>query len=135
MSTLSGVELSFSLDILWRCKGELERAKYPLFLDELIIIIKKLSKLHNLVREKNGEGLIKRKIVVEPNIGKWTTNLPDLKYINILLKKVTIKLATQRAGKNFNKIIENISDLVQKLYDEYEKSIFFINHFDQNKED
>jgi hypothetical protein len=43
MSKLRGVELSFSLDVLWSCKEELEKAKYPLFLDELILIIKKLA--------------------------------------------------------------------------------------------
>jgi hypothetical protein len=45
-----GIDLSFSLDILWGCKEELEKAKHPLFLDELIINIKKFVKLHNNVR-------------------------------------------------------------------------------------
>jgi hypothetical protein len=131
MSKLRGVELSFSLDILWRCKKVLEMAKYPLFLDELIIIIKKLAKLHNNVREKKGEGLIKRQIIVEPNFGKWTTTLPDINYIIKLLKSVMLKLSTQRAGENFNKIIEKISKLIQKLYDDYETALIIINHFEQ----
>jgi hypothetical protein len=132
MSKLRGVELSFSLDILWRCKVELEKAKYPLFLDKLIIIINKLAKLHNNVRERNGEVLLKRQVIVQPNLGKWDTNLPDLKYINHLLKSIMIKLATQRAGNNFNKILEEITERVEKLYDDYEKAILIINHLEHS---
>jgi hypothetical protein len=132
MSKLNGVELSFSLDILWRCKEELEKAKYPLFLDELIIIIKKLAKLHNMVREKKGEGLIKSQIIVEPNLEKSTTNLPNFKYINNLLKNAMIELAIQRGGENFKKVREEITELIQKLYDDYEHAVLFLNHFEKS---
>jgi hypothetical protein len=131
MSKLRGVELSFSLDILWRCKEELEKAKYPLFLDELILIIKKLAMLHNQVRERNGEGLIKKQISVKPIRVNWTTNLPDLHYMSIQLTQVMKTLATQKAGKNFNKRVDEIIELIKKLRDDYDTAIVYRNHFVQ----
>jgi hypothetical protein len=131
MSKLRGVELSFSLDILWRSKEELEKAKYPLFLDELILIIKKLAILHNQVREKNGEGLIKKQIAIEPTLENWTTNLPDLHYMNIQLTQVMKTLATQKAGKHFNKRVDEIIELIKNLRDDYDTAIVYLNHFEQ----
>jgi hypothetical protein len=131
MSKLRGVELSFSLDILWRCKEELEKAKYPLFLDELIFIIKKLAILHHQVREKNGEGLIKKQIAVNPILKNWTTHLPDLHYLNKQLTHVIKTLATQKAGRKFNNRVDELIVLMKKLRDDYQAAIVYVNHLEQ----
>jgi hypothetical protein len=131
MSKLRGVELSFSLDILWSCKEEIEKVKYPLFLDELILIIKKLAILHNQVRESNGEGLIKKQITVVPILEKWTSNFPDFYYMTIQLTRVIKTLVTQKAGKNFNRRVDEIIELIRKLRDDYDTAIVYMNHLGQ----